>query len=152
MLYSIKKILYLCDDSPMKVSFRVIELRSRRMLISLALPYSCVYTSSPIRGRGREKEKGREGEGRGVRRESKLEHSEGFFLIKKVLTGVIVDDQLCSMVSHLLRYKIHCNLHAGVYCKGGSGRGHREGAAGDRQVCNMCSVVNSCSAYCCASS
>ena len=133
----------LCDDSPMKVSFRVTELRSRRMLISLALPYSCVYTSSPIRGRGREEEGGREGGGRGVRRESKLEHSEGFFLMKKVLTGVIVDDQLCSMVSHLLRYKIHCNLHAGVYCEGGSGRGHGEGAAGDRQVCNMCSTPQS---------
>ena len=53
----------LCDDSPMKVSFRVTELRSRRMLISLALPYSCVYTSSPTRGRGREEEGGKEGVG-----------------------------------------------------------------------------------------
>ena len=49
----------LCDDSPMKVSLRAIELRSRRMLISLALPYSCVYTSSPVRKRGRERKEGR---------------------------------------------------------------------------------------------
>lgn len=45
-----------------------------------------------------------------------------------------MDDQLCSVVSHLLRYKIHSDLHTGVYCEGGSGRGHGEGAAGERQV------------------
>ena len=91
------------------------------------------------RGRGGEKERGRgeekgRGRGRGGERARGLEYSRRFSLWKTLLTSVIVDDQLCSVVSHLLRYKINSNLHTSVYCKSGSGRGHREGAAGNRQV------------------